>query len=128
MTRRVVITGMGAVTPLGHSPDALYRGQIEGKSGIDWITRFDASGFPTRFAGEVRGFELGKYVKDPDRFRDAGNNTRFALAAARQALEHAGLLNDTRTARDRFGFYMGLGEGTQDFHLLTRLVRGSYLP
>jgi 3-oxoacyl-[acyl-carrier-protein] synthase II len=117
---------MGAVTPLGLSVDALYKHQLEGKSGIGLITHFDASKFPTTFAGEVKDFELGRYVKDPGRWQYAGLNTKFALAAARQALEHAGLLGDATVDRTRFGVYLGSGEGVQDFHNLVSLIALNY--
>ncbi len=81
MKRRVVITGMGAVTPLGHSVAELYENQLKGKSGVAPITLFDAATFPTKFAAEVKGFYLGRFVQDPCRWAYAGSNTRFALAA-----------------------------------------------
>jgi 3-oxoacyl-[acyl-carrier-protein] synthase II len=60
MSRRVVITGMGVITPLGDSPAALFRCLLDGKSGIGPITCFDASTFPTTFAAEVPGFNLSR--------------------------------------------------------------------
>ena len=58
MRRRVVITGMGAITPLGHSVQDLYRSQLEGRSGVGPITHFNAGGFPTTFAAQVKDFDL----------------------------------------------------------------------
>src|SRR5690349_18868020 len=84
--RRVVITGMGALTPLGHSVAELFAAQIEGRSGVDRIRNFDAGTFPTTFASEVKEFDLGRFIKDAEKWADCGVNTRFALAAARQAL------------------------------------------
>src|SRR5438876_11538234 len=92
MRRRVVITGMGAVTPLGHSVKELYENQLAGRSGADFIRHFDASAFPTKFAAELKGFDLRAFVKDPRRWKDAGPNAQFAAAAAQQALQDAGLL------------------------------------
>ena len=60
MRRRVVITGMGAITPLGHTVAELYRNQLEGKSGVGPITLFDASKFPTTFAAQVKDFDLSR--------------------------------------------------------------------
>src|ERR1022692_3206390 len=105
MRRRVVITGMGAVTPLGHSVKELYENQLAGKSGVDFIKNFDASTFPTKFAAELKDFELGRFVKDPLLWKDAGPNARFAAAAASQALQDGGLLESTTVDRTRIGVY-----------------------
>jgi len=128
MRRRVVITGMGAITPLGHSVEALYRNQIEGKSGMGPITHFDAATFPTKFAAEVTDFELGRFVKDPQRWQYAGLNSKFAVAAAGQALANAGVLDNAAIDRTRFGVYLGSGEGVQDFHNLVSLIALNYNP
>ncbi|MCI0680664.1 MAG: beta-ketoacyl-[acyl-carrier-protein] synthase family protein [Gemmataceae bacterium] len=128
MRRRVVITGMGAITPLGLSVEALYRNQLEGKSGMGPITHFDARKFPTTFAAEVKGFELGQYVKEPERWRYSGLNTKFAMAAAKQALEHGGVLDHPTIDRTRFGVYLGSGEGVQDFHNLVSQIALNYDP
>ncbi|MFO0964226.1 MAG: beta-ketoacyl-[acyl-carrier-protein] synthase family protein [Gemmataceae bacterium] len=126
MRRRVVITGMGAVTPLGHTVQELYANQLEGKSGVGPITIFDAQKFPTRFAAEVKGYDLGKYVSDPERWADCGANSRFAAGAARQALDDAGILDNTPIDRSRFGVYLGAGEGIQDFPYLVWITSRSY--
>lgn len=115
MRRRVVITGMGVITPLGHSVEELFANLLEGKSGVAPITHFDARTFPTTFAAEVKDFDLGRYVKDPGRFHKCGLNTRFALAAAKQALEDANLFDRPGLDRTRFGVYLGSGEGQEDF-------------
>ncbi|MFP3975174.1 MAG: beta-ketoacyl-ACP synthase II [Chloroflexota bacterium] len=87
---RVVITGLGAVTPLGLSADEHWQGLISGKSGIDYITLFDASTYPVRIAGEVKGFDPLNYmhVKRADRTYRC---TQFAIASTRMALEHSQL-------------------------------------
>jgi 3-oxoacyl-[acyl-carrier-protein] synthase II len=128
MRRRVVITGMGAITPLGHSVEETIRAACEGRSGVGPIRRFDARRFPTGFAAEVKDFDLGRWLKDPGRFDDTGVNTCFALAAARQALADAGLLDGEGPGvdRTRFGTYFGSGEGIQDFHNLLSLISQSY--
>src|SRR6188768_3075132 len=74
MRRRVVITGMGVLTPLGHTVSDLFASQVEGRTAVGPITRFDARTFPTTFASEVKGFELGKYIRNPDRYDDCGPN------------------------------------------------------
>jgi 3-oxoacyl-[acyl-carrier-protein] synthase II len=128
MRRRVVITGMGVITPLGHSVAELFKAQVEGRSGVRPISLFNASRFPTTFAAEVRDFELGRFVRDPSRWAAAGANSRFAAAAAQQALADADLIDNNRVDRTRIGVYLGTGEGMQDFpHLVTVLAR-TYRP
>lgn len=114
MRRRVVITGMGVVTPLGHSVADMFGHLVEGKSGIDRITHFDARTFPTTFAAEVKNFDLGKFLPSAARYGQCGVNTRFALAAAKQAL--ADSILPATGDRTRIGVYMGSGEGSEDFH------------
>lgn len=117
--RRVVITGMGAITPLGHTPKDLYQNQLEGKSGAGPIFRFDARTFPTKFASQVKDFDLKKYRNDPERFDKCGLNTKFALAAAQDALADAGLLNNPNVDRTMIGVYLGSGEGSHAYPVLT---------
>src|SRR2546429_109264 len=107
MKRRVVITGMGAITPLGHSVTEMYEAQLAGKSGVGPIFRFDASTFPTKFASQVKDFELSRHVPNCQRWLNAGVNSSFAAAAAQQALSDAGLLDNDRVDRTRFGVYLG---------------------
>ena len=128
MKRRVVITGMGVVTPLGHSVDELFGAQLEGRSGISPIKLFDARHFPTKFAAQVKDFDLARHVKDPSRWLNSGANSRFAAAAAQQALADADLLENPGVDRTRCGVYLGSGEGIQDFHNLVSLVADSYRP
>jgi 3-oxoacyl-[acyl-carrier-protein] synthase II len=126
MRRRIVITGMGAITPLGHNVAQLYDGQINGRSGIDWITHFDASTFPTKFAAEVKNFDLQKFFPDAERFRHAGPNTRFALVAAKEALADADF--PPSLDRDRFGVYLGNGDGSNDFFNMISAIARASLP
>ena len=115
MRRRVVITGLGVVTPLGHSVGEMFRQLCAGASGVDRITHFDASRFPTTFAAEVKNFDLGHWIKNPERYAACGSNTVFALAASQQALADANLLDGAKLDRTRFGVYLGSGEGGEDF-------------
>lgn len=126
--RRVVITGMGVVTPLGHTVNDLFTSQIEGRTAVGPITRFDARTFPTTFASEVKGFELSRYLKDPTRYLRCGVNTQFALATAKQALEDAGLLDPARGDRSRMGVYLGSGEGADDFPALVNSIAAATVP
>jgi 3-oxoacyl-[acyl-carrier-protein] synthase II len=126
MNRRVVITGMGAVTPLGNSVKELYENQLAGRSGVDFIKHFDASTFPTKFAAELKGFALSAFVKDPSRWKYAGPNAQFAAAAAQQALQDSNLLDGATVDRTRFGVYLGSGEGIQNFEHMSNLISASY--
>ena len=100
MTRRVVITGTGVVTPLGHSVDEMWRRLLNCESGIGKTTLFDASTFPTQFSAEVRNYDCLAGLT-PEAAADqagAGRNSGFMLGAARQAWKEAGLpdvLSDT---------------------------------
>ncbi|VTR96608.1 beta-ketoacyl-ACP synthase II [Tuwongella immobilis] len=125
--RRVVITGMGVITPLGHHVDALYQNLIAGKSGVGWINHFDASKFPTKIAAQVQNFDLSKYVPDAQKYEFSGVNTNFALAAAKQALADAGLLGQTNDDLVA-GIYLGSGEGNHEFHQLVDCISRSCSP
>jgi 3-oxoacyl-[acyl-carrier-protein] synthase II len=126
MRKRVVITGMGAITPLGQSVTELFRSQLEGQSGVGPVTAFNANRFPTKFASQVKDFDLRKHIRNPERWKNSGVNSQFAAAAARQALADADLLENSRVDRTRCGVYLGSGEGIQDFHNLVWLIAKSY--
>src|SRR4051794_16490004 len=115
---RVVITGMGWITPMGHDVEGVWRRLLAGDTGIDRTTIFDASTFPTNFSAEVKGFELGEHVPDAGPHADAGRNTQFALAACQQAWRAAGL-DAGSLDLDRVGIYLGSGEGSLDFEAYT---------
>ncbi len=123
MRRRVVVTGMGMVTPVGLDLESSWKALCEGRSGVGRISLFDAETFPTRIAAEVRGFDLDRYLgDDAEPWREASRNTRFALAAARMAVDRSGVLDDPGLDRSRFGVYLGSGEGQQDFPRFVGLV------
>jgi 3-oxoacyl-[acyl-carrier-protein] synthase II len=88
--RRVVITGLGAVTPLGNSAPATWRATLAGESGIDWIRAFDAAEFPVRVAAEVKDFDASG-VASPKEQRKLDRNVLLALAAGKEAVESADL-------------------------------------
>ena len=85
MTEKVVITGLGAVTPLGLSVDDFWRGLVDGRSGTGPITRFDPSRLPSRMAGELKGFDPLTYM-DRKEARRSDPFTQYALAAALEAM------------------------------------------
>jgi 3-oxoacyl-[acyl-carrier-protein] synthase II len=106
---RVVITGVGAVTPLGNTAEEFWAGLLEGRSGIGPITRFDAKDFPTRIAGELKGFDPLKYLdKKDDRKYDPF--LKYAVACAAMAVEDAALKTDS-VDPTRFGVLVGSGIG-----------------
>ncbi len=107
--RNVVVTGLGAVSPLGLNVESTWAGLLEGRSGVGPITQFDATGYPATFAAEVKGFDPAvwidhKEVKKLDRF------IQFAVASACMAVEDAGLVIDEANA-GRVGCYIGSGIG-----------------
>src|ERR1700704_2323590 len=89
MKQRVVITGIGWVTPMGHSIEQVWPRLLAGESGISRTTIFDASTFPTSISAEVKNFDFTKYIPDASKHPGVGRNTSFALAACAQAWEMA---------------------------------------
>ena len=109
MKRRVVITGVGAVTPLGIGVEKSWQSLCQGKSGIGVITRFDASDFRTKIAGEVNGFEPSDFI-DRKLVRRGDRFIHFALAATRMAMEDSGLtISDSNS--ERVGVSVGTAMG-----------------
>ena len=107
--RRVVVTGVGAVTPVGNTAEEFWAALLQGKSGIGPITRFDAGPLPTKIAGEVKGFDSLRFIdKKDDRKLDPF--LKYAIACAAMAVEDAGL-NVERVDRTRFGVLVGSGIG-----------------
>jgi 3-oxoacyl-[acyl-carrier-protein] synthase II len=108
-SRRVVITGVGAVTPIGNTAEEFWAALLRGTSGIGPITRFDTTGFATRIAGEVKAFESLKYIdKKDDRKFDPF--LKYAIACAVMAVEDAGLPLP-QIDKTRFGVLVGSGIG-----------------
>ena len=128
MRRRVVITGMGVITPLGHTVAELFDASVEGRTAVGPIFRFDARTLPTNFASQVSNFDLANHLPDVTRYKHCGLNTQFALAAGRQALADANLLDHAKGDRSRFGIYLGSGEGHEDFPVIVSSIAASYAP
>jgi 3-oxoacyl-[acyl-carrier-protein] synthase II len=119
--RRVVITGMGCVTPLGVKVEQLWKNLMAGASGVGLTTVFDASRFPTKISAEVRDWTIADEGQDEKLWSFCGRHTRFAAGAAVQAMRDAGLekgLGDPT----RLGVYLGSGEGQQDFDAFTSMM------
>jgi 3-oxoacyl-[acyl-carrier-protein] synthase II len=107
--RRVVVTGMGIVSPVGVGLAAAWDSVCNARSGVGPITRFDASAFPTRIAAEVKGFDVGKYLS-PKEARRYDTFIHYGLVAAMEAVTDAGL-DDYPGDKDRIGVCIGSGIG-----------------
>lgn len=107
--KRVVVTGIGAVTPIGNTVAAFYEAMKVGVSGAGPITHFDASKFKTQFACEVKGFDPEQFI-DKREVRRMDRYTHFALAATEEAIRHSGLNLET-VDKDRVGVIWGSGIG-----------------
>jgi len=123
--RRVVITGIGCVTPLGLGVEPLWKNLMAGGSGVGLTTVFDASRFPTKISAEVRNWDVSDEGQDPARWRFCGRHTKFAAGAALQAMKDAGLPHGLPADPTRLGVYLGSGEGQQDFASFTRMMNAA---
>ncbi len=117
--RRVVITGMGTVNPLGHDVESTWSAILQCASGVSVNELFDASTFPTQFAAQVKNFDL---QDDDGTHQHAGRHCRFAISAARQAWRQADLDQFADLDKSRLGIYLGSGEGSLDFDIFTSLI------
>jgi 3-oxoacyl-[acyl-carrier-protein] synthase II len=126
MRRRVVVTGIGCVTPLGHSPEQLWGNLMEGKSGVGRTTLFDASCFPTRISAEVRNWSIANEGEDAAVWEKRSRHTRFAAGAAKQAVRDSGVMSGVDPTR--FGVYLGAGEGQQDFFRFAQMMTAATSP
>ena len=121
MRQRVVITGVGCVTPMGTEVDQVWSRLVRGESAVDYTSIFDASNFPTKISAEVRDWDITDIGEDPERWRYRGRHTKFAAGAAKKAMDDSGVL-DRPLDPTRFGVYLGSGEGQQDFNLFTMMM------
>lgn len=110
MKRRVAITGLGVVSPVGIGVEEFWNNLLAGKSGIGPITEFDASEFPVKIAGEVKDFDPVKYAGDKKTVRHMDRNSQFAVAAAKMAAADA-KLDMEKEDPDRAGVFIGTGIG-----------------
>ena len=119
--KRVVVTGLGAVTPLGNTPEETWAAMLEGKSGAAPITQFDASLFKTQFACEVKDLNVNDWI-DRKEARKLDRYTQLALIAAMQGVKDCGL--DLETAnKNRIGVEFGVGIG--GIKTFLEVVKGS---
>jgi 3-oxoacyl-[acyl-carrier-protein] synthase II len=124
--RRVVVTGLGVVTPVGHDLDTFWKNLTSGQCGIDKITSFDTTGYDTQIAGEVRNFDPAPAFPSPKEVRRADRYSQFGVYAAYQALLNSGLELDKEN-RDEIGVILGSGIGglsTTSEQMQTLLERG----
>ena len=121
MRRRVVVTGIGCVTPLGSEIETIWKRMLAGESGVGYISLFDATNFPTRIAAEVRDWDVSDVGEDPEDWKHQGRHTHFAVGAAKKAVSDSGIL-DTGVEPTRFGVYTGSGEGQQNFDRFTQMM------
>ena len=108
--KRVVVTGIGAVTPVGCDIDTIWNNLIEGKCGIDFITKIDTSNLKAKVAAEVKDFDASKYFDTPGEIRRTDDYIKFAVGAAEEAVKDS-KIKDSDIDPTRFGCYLGSGMG-----------------
>lgn len=126
--KRVVVTGMGAITPIGNSVDEFWKNSIAGKSGVDFITKFDTTHFKTKFAAEVKGFNASEYF-EKNEARKYDLFTQYAVAASEEAILNANI-NFEQVNKDKIGVIWGSGNGgIQTFQdQVEEFVKGGKIP
>ena len=122
--RRVAVTGLGLVTPVGNDVGTVWSALLAGRSGVAPISLFDASGFPVRIAAEVKGFDLDHAIDDRKLLKSANRSHRFALAAADQAMSDAGVRPTSGDAA-RWGCVVGTGMMGVPFDALADVQRSA---
>jgi 3-oxoacyl-[acyl-carrier-protein] synthase II len=127
MRRRVVITGMGCINPLGNDVEAMWSGVKEARSGVGYTTIFDASKFPTKISAEIKNWDITHTGEDPAVWKHRARHTRFACGAAKQAVKQSGIF-DSGLDPTRIGVYLGCGEGSQDFNAFSHMMTAALKP
>ncbi len=117
--KRIVISGMGIVSPIGHDIETVWQALLSGKSGAAATTIFDASTMPTQFSAEVKNFDLSRFIQNTDKHAQGNRGSQFVVAATAQACKQAQIDIETDTPTDsiertRLGVYLGAGEGAVD--------------
>jgi 3-oxoacyl-[acyl-carrier-protein] synthase II len=134
--RRVVVTGMGLVCPLGHDIETVWEAVLSGRSGVDANTIFDASTYPTHFDSEVKGYDVADHVRHPELHEKGNRGCRFAVGAAAKACRQAEIETERdpdQAAQDgvdrrRLGVYLGSGEGSVDNDMFFEALRQGWQP
>src|SRR5262245_58160297 len=108
-TKRVVVTGIGMVSPLGNTTEETWAGLVAGRSGVDYITRFDTSQHTVKFAAETKNFDPAKFIEKKE-LKKMDYFIYFAVAAAREALDDSGL-EITDDLAENVGVFIGSGSG-----------------
>ena len=113
MSNRVVVTGIGLVTPLGHDVETIWKRLLNGESGVGRITLFDCSNFATQIAAEVKDWDVDEIGENVEDWKLQDRHVKFAVGAGYKAMKDAGLLGEGAANLDpeRFGVYTGAGEG-----------------
>jgi 3-oxoacyl-[acyl-carrier-protein] synthase II len=127
MRRRVVITGMGCINPLGNDVEAMWSGVKEGRSGVGYTTIFDASKFPTKISAEIKNWDITNTGEDAAVWKHRARHTRFACGAAKQAVKQSGIF-ESGLDPTRIGVYLGCGEGSQDFNAFSHMMTAALKP
>jgi 3-oxoacyl-[acyl-carrier-protein] synthase II len=127
MRRRVVVTGMGCINPLGNDVESMWKGVTEGRSGVGYTTIFDASKFPTKISAEIKNWDITQTGEDAETWKYRARHTKFACGAAKQAMAQSGIL-DSGLDPTRFGVYLGCGEGSQDFNSFSVMMTAALRP
>jgi 3-oxoacyl-[acyl-carrier-protein] synthase II len=127
MRRRVVVTGMGCINPLGHDVESMWAAVKEGKSGVGYTTIFDASKFPTKISSEVKNWDITQMGEDAATWKYRARHTKFACGAAKQAIAQSRIL-DAGLEPTRIGVYLGCGEGGQDFQAFSYMMTAALKP
>lgn len=117
--KRVVITGLGLVCPMGHNVETVWSGMLTGKHGFAKTTIFDASTFPSQFCAEVKDYDPSKYIKNPQLHEHSNRGSGFVIGATVEACKQAGIEVESDNPKDgidrrRMGIYLGAGEGSVD--------------
>jgi 3-oxoacyl-[acyl-carrier-protein] synthase II len=119
--RRVVVTGIGVINPMGNDVETMWGEMKQSRSGVGYTTVFDASNFPTRISAEIKNWDITQAGEDAEVWKHRGRHTKFAAGAAKQAVLGSGVLDAIKDPT-RFGVYLGSGEGDQDFYAFTRMM------
>ncbi len=124
MKRRIVVTGIGCITPIGSTIRELQENLYAGRIGVGRLSLFDATHFPVRIAAEVHDWDLSHVGENPRQWQHCPRQTTFAIGAGLQAARHAGI-QDRRIDSSRFGVYLGCGEPFEDFGRFTASIQDS---